>query len=658
MKVMSGSFALGIFMLCATISPINAKNYVTNIEITKSEKLPKPQYQNALGTFLVDLTNSNVSVTELSNQLNNYFELDQQHQFELIKEQRDAETGFVHYSYQHFYNNIKVHGDIVFLHVKEGKVQFINGQLVSFKELSTTGTINEEKVRSIAYANFGLSENVKESLIETYILKQEIQESALKLTFINKINLTALNPLKSIDFIIDAQSGEIITQRNKIYNADTPSTSATYYRGSKDITVDSYNGGYRLRDNARNIRTFKGSQLNGGLNNDGTFTGYTDYSNSTANFTSANNKPAVEVHWAIKETYDYYKNIHKRNSFDGNGHVINNYYDAGHLMGTSENAGALDESFGNQTLIAMLYGKGGATMNPVVSLDVAGHEYSHLVVSRNGSGGLDYENESGALNESFADMFGTAIEFYVNDAPNWTMGEGVIKNSISPNYLRNMSNPNDAPFSIGAPRQPDTYKGTYWQNTTNNPNGYNDYGGVHINSGVGNFWFYLLSVGGSGVNDINNSYDVAGITIQKAEKIAYKALTSGLTPSATYLDAYNATIQAATILYGANSNEWNQVVNAWYAVGIGNGPASNQNIEMKTKLLVYPNPVSGDEVTIESSLDETISVEMYDMQGKRVMKSMSMTNKTTLNVASYTAGIYLLKFKSDSGEYTHKLIIK
>lgn len=658
MKVISGSFALGILMLCAVISPVNARNHVANIEMTKAKKLPKPQYQNAFGTFSVDLTNSNVSITEFSNQLNNYFELNQQHQFELIKEQLDAETGFVHYSYQHFYNNVKVHGDVVFLHAKEGKVQFINGQLVSFKELSTTGTLNEEKVRSIAYTSFGLTENVKESLIETYILKQEIKESALKLTLVNKINLTALNPLKSIDFIIDAQSGEIITQRNKVYHADTPSASATYYRGTKDITVDSYNGGYRLRDNARNIRTFNGKQLNGNLNSDGTFAGSTDYSNSTANFSATTMMPAVEVHWAIKETYDYYKNVHNRNSFDGNGHVINNYYDAGKMMGTHENAGALDESFGNQTMIAMLYGKGGTTMNPLVSLDIAGHEYSHLVVSRNGNGGLDYENESGALNESFADMFGTAIEFYVNDTPNWTMGEGVIKNSISPNYLRNMSNPNDAPSSIGAPQQPDTYNGTYWQNTTSNPNDWNDYGGVHVNSGVGNFWFYLLSVGGSGKNDINNSYDVVGITIQKAGKIAYKALTTGLTPSATYFDARNATIQAAAILYGANSNEWNQVVNAWYAVGIGKSLASNQNIEMKTKLLVYPNPVSGDEVTIESSLDETIAVEMYDMQGKMVMKSINMTNKTTLNVASYTAGIYLLKFKSASGAYTHKLIIK
>jgi len=208
------------------------------------------------------------------------------------------------------------------------------------------------------------------------------------------------------------------------------------------------------------------------------------------------------------------------------------------------------------------------------------------------------------------------------------------------------------------PSQPDTYKGTYWQNTTSNPNNNNDQGGVHTNSGVGNHWFYLLSEGGSGVNDINKSYNVTGITIQKAEKIAYKALTTGLSSSATYLDAYNATITAAAVLYGANSNEWKQVVDAWYAVGIGNGAASTKNYEMEAKLKVYPNPVTGDEVTIESDLTETTTVEMFDMTGKQILAPKQMENRTILNTSSYKSGVYILKFKSTLGEYSHKLIVK
>lgn len=131
-----------------------------------------------------------------------------------------------------------------------------------------------------------------------------------------------------------------------------------------------------------------------------------------------------------------------------------------------------------------------------------------------------------------------------------------------------------------------------------------------------------------------------------------------MSSSATYLDAYNATIAAAAALYGANSNEWTQVVDAWYAVGIGSGAASTKNYEMEAKLKVYPNPVTGDEVTIESNLDETTTVEMFDLTGKQVLAPKQIESRTVLNTSNYKTGVYILKFKSTLGEYSHKLIIK
>lgn len=116
---------------------------------------------------------------------------------------------------------------------------------------------------------------------------------------------------------------------------------------------------------------------------------------------------------------------------------------------------------------------------------------------------------------------------------------------------------------------------------------------------------------------------------------------------------------AAATLYGANSEEWNQVVNAWYAVGIGDAPASNQNVEMKAKLNVYPNPVKGNQVTIDSHLDGKVTVEMYDITGKQLMTPVVLNASTTvLNVEKYAAGMYILKFESDLGTYSHKLIIR
>lgn len=633
-------------------STISASNIIINKSYKVNTDLPKPRYQNAFGTFMVDFTNSNVSVSEFTNNLNDYFNLDNSHKFELVNEKNDSQTGFTNYSYQHYYNDVKVNGDMIFLHAKEGKLQFVNGQVVNVKELSTSGSISEEKLKSIAYEDFGKKENVKESKVETYILKHQTEKNVV-LKLVNKINLTSFNPIKSVDFVIDAQTGEIVSQIDKVMYADTPSSSATYFRGTKSITVDSYSGGYRLMDNARKIKTVNGSQVGWGLNSDGTFSGYSEYTNTVANFTSTSSRPAVEVHWGMIKTYDYYKNIHNRSSFDGNNHSIHNYYDAGDFLGDDENAAAFDEMFGSDLYNGMFYGKGGSDMHPVVALDVAGHEFTHMVVNRNGNGGLNYQGESGALNESFADIFGTAIEFYVNDNPNWTIGEGIFKSNINYNYFRSMSDPNTIPAFL-APNQPDTYEGNYWANTSSSF----DNGGVHINSGVGNHWFYLLSVGGIGINDLNNNYYVNPITIQKAEKIAYRALTNGLTPTATYQDAYNATITAAITLYGANSNEWEQVVNAWYAVGIGDAPASTKNYEMQSKLRVYPNPTTGNEVTIESELDAATTVEMFDLAGRKVLAPTLLQNRTTINVAGYKTGMYILKFKSNQGEYSHKLMIK
>ena len=633
-------------------STISASNIIINKTYKVNTDLPKPRYQNGFGTFMVDFKNLNVSVSEFATNFNSYFDLDNSHKFELVNEKHDSQTGFTTYSYQHFYKEVKINGDMIFLHAKEGKLQFVNGQVVNVKELSTSGSISEDKLKSIAYENFGRKDDVKVSTVETYILKHQTEKN-VTLKLVNKINLTSFNPAKSIDFVIDAQTGEILSQINKVMHADTPSSSTTYFRGTKSITVDSYSGGYRLMDNVRKIRTLNGSQLDGSLNSNGTFSGFSEYSNSSPNYTSTSNRPAVEVHWGMIKTYDYYKNIHNRTSFDGNSHSIHNYYDAGSFLGDDENAAAFDGVFGNDVYNGMFYGRGGSDMHPVVALDVAGHEFTHMVVSRNGNGGLDYQGESGALNESFADIFGTAIEFYVNDNPNWTIGEGIFRSNINYNYFRSMSDPNTTP-PFFAPNQPDTYQGNHWASTTSSF----DNGGVHINSGVGNHWFYLLSVGGMGINDLNNNYYVNPITIQKAEKIAYKALTTGLTPTATYLDAYNATIAAAITLYGANSNEWEQVVNAWYAVGIGDAPASTKNYEMQLKLKVYPNPTTGDEVTIESELDAATTVEMFDLTGKKVLAPTLLQNRTTLNVATYKTGMYILKFKSNKGEYSHKLMIK
>ncbi len=280
---------------------------------------------------------------------------------------------------------------------------------------------------------------------------------------------------------------------------------------------------------------------------------------NNGNYTvQTSNNPALDVHWGIEKVHDFYLNVFGRKSYDGLGSVIKNYVNGTMAVeGDQNNAFAMPPPYS-----VMVYGMGDdSVFNPFVGLDVVGHEFSHMVIDNNGNGGLNYQGESGALNESFADIFGTCIEFdALGNSANWTIGENIVL--ISPYYIRSMSDPNSADF-LG--QQPDTYYGDYWADTTQSSG---DEGGVHTNSGVQNFWFYLLSQGGSGTNDLGNSYSVTGIGIDKAMQIAYRNLTTYLTPAATYHDAYVGSLQSAEDLYGNPSTEYTAVSNAWYAVGI------------------------------------------------------------------------------------------
>ena len=286
--------------------------------------------------------------------------------------------------------------------------------------------------------------------------------------------------------------------------------------------------------------------------------------------------PAYDVHWGMGKTYDFYKNVFARTSFNNAGAIIKNYVNPpmfhAQKFGTPNQAAAI-----KTPQDAMYYGYGdGIECKPLVSLDVLGHEFTHLVVKYRGDNSglgsmnnLANQGESGALNESFADIFGTCIEFETKPSTaNWTIGE---EYSIIPSFERSMSDPKSTTLPIKK-RQPNTYQSPlsngYWDRSPS-PD-------VHINSGVQNYWFYLLSQGGSGTNDLGNIYSVTGIGINKARQIAYDNLTIYLgSNTATYNNSFNGSLLAAEALYGNPSPEYTAVRNAWYAVGIPNNSNSS-----------------------------------------------------------------------------------
>lgn len=240
---------------------------------------------------------------------------------------------------------------------------------------------------------------------------------------------------------------------------------------------------------------------------------------------------------------------HNRNSFDGNGTIIKNYV---HYSNAYDNSGWLGVDK------VMIYGDGGYTFSPLTSVDVFSHEIGHGVC--NSTANLIYANESGAINEELSDIWGAMVEYFADPTKQtYLMGEEI---KLGGGALRSMSNPKSY-------AQPDTYGGTNWYTGTN------DNVGVHTNSGIMNHWFYILAEGKSSTNDIGNSYNIAGISKDKAAKIVYRAETVYFNATTNYSQARALTIQAANDLYGANSLEANTTCQSWYAVGIGSNCASS-----------------------------------------------------------------------------------
>jgi hypothetical protein len=251
---------------------------------------------------------------------------------------------------------------------------------------------------------------------------------------------------------------------------------------------------------------------------------------------------AQAAHEGAGKVYDYYANTFQRNSIDDQGMPLVSTVNFGSDPEDAENAAWVGE------YAQMIYGDGGRIFKPLpYGLDVIGHEFTHGVIDS--SSQLLYEVQSGALNESYADIFGAMI-----DRDDWQIGEDVIKAPPFPTrYLRSLEDPTaggiynlDDPLGgVGQPATMDQY--------ANLPNSRRaDNGGVHINSGIPNRAHFLLA---------------QAVGREKTEQIAYRALTQYLTPSAEFVDALDASVRAAQDLYGQGAEV--QAVQAAFAqVGI------------------------------------------------------------------------------------------
>jgi hypothetical protein len=199
----------------------------------------------------------------------------------------------------------------------------------------------------------------------------------------------------------------------------------------------------------------------------------------------------------------------------------------------------------------------------VVSDDVVGHEVAHAVTSE--SADMEYFAESGALNESFSDIFGWFV-----DQSDWLLGEGTSITDAPEDFPECGTTP--AIRDMFAPRcfgQPQTYAGRMFANPgdwCNDKPG--DWCGVHTNSGIHNKAANLIIAGGS-----YNGYSVTGIGANKAKLLFYRMLTQCLGSSSDFGDARYCAVTLASTIGLPAAHTVCQVRNAYAAVGIGSGDA-------------------------------------------------------------------------------------
>lgn len=256
---------------------------------------------------------------------------------------------------------------------------------------------------------------------------------------------------------------------------------------------------------------------------------------------SSRNAIAQAAHDAAGVVYDYYFNTHQRDSIDGRGMAIVSTVNYGNDPADAENAAWISEA------AQMIYGDGGNLFRPLVyGLDVVGHELTHGVIDHTAQ--LIYEGQSGALNESYADVFGVLV-----DRGNWTVGEQIVNSPPFPvPYLRDMQDP-----TLGGrynPRRPLDGVGQpgHMRDFAKLPlSRRSDNGGVHINSGIPNRAAYLVA---------------QALGVEKMERIYYRAMTQYLTPDSDFADATRLTIRAAQDLYGGTDAA--AVRNAFAEVGL------------------------------------------------------------------------------------------
>ncbi|WP_250673879.1 M4 family metallopeptidase [Paraclostridium ghonii] len=458
----------------------------------------------------------------LKNVSDEYKVKDNADQYELVKKEKD-DLGFTHYTLKpkvdgYFAESaeVKIHTD------KTGKVVFVNGDLNQGKlEVNNETKIDKEKAIELAFKGIEKSRDEVKNLSGEDVVQEAkitVDEQSNRAVYSLDISYTLPEAAHWI-IKVDAENGNIVEKQNILEQVSQVAGTGIGSDGKvKNLNITEDNGKYQLLDS-----THKGKIITKAFES---FKGDTTVGNIITNIKSFfdQDKAAVDAHYFTNQVYNYYKDVHNRESYDNKGSDINSYVHVPEEDGTS-----MSNAYWNG--VEMSYGDGDQkTENAFTAAnDVVAHEITHGVTSS--SADLVYSKQPGALNESFSDVFG-----YFVDSEDWLMGEDLYK--APGEAIRDLQDPT----KYDQPAHMKDYKNYSLRN---------DNGGVHTNSGIPNKAAYNT---------------ITKIGKEKAEKIYYRALTQYLTPKSQFADAKKSLIQSAKDLYG--DKVANDVKTAWDEVGV------------------------------------------------------------------------------------------
>jgi Zn-dependent metalloprotease len=262
---------------------------------------------------------------------------------------------------------------------------------------------------------------------------------------------------------------------------------------------------------------------------------------------STNDEVVNEAYDALGHTLDFYDRALGRRSIDDRGMP---------LVATVHWGQGFNNAFWNGTQMVFGDGDGVVFGRFTRSLDIIAHELTHGVVDHTSA--LEYSVQSGALNESFADVFGSLVKQFtlrqgVQQA-DWLIGAELLAPGVDGKALRSMKAPGTAyndPKLGGRDPQPD-HMDRFVQLPDDE---FNDFGGVHINSGIPNKAFFLVA------------HELGGHAWEDAGTIWYEALQQ-LFERAQFGDCANITTQIAAARFGDGSRQHRAVRTAWQEVGV------------------------------------------------------------------------------------------